>query len=106
MTTKDARMYAVRWNDSWYVFDKNYEFPNYPKPHKVYLYLTNGKGEAIDAVVGNSRQRLMPGDTTTFIKRVTLKGISGLISEGVDVKGLARVITKAEYETWHVFVKA
>ncbi len=86
-------------NDHMYVFEDCIEFDqfNSPIPNKIYLYLINENNEAINAVVGKGYRIPYVGEKVMFIMPNELN---------VDTEWPGKVITKAEYETWHAFVKA
>lgn len=92
--------HEFRLSDNMYVFEDCDEFDNLvnpPIPHKIYLYLINENNEAINAVVGKGYRIPDIGEKVLFIMPNELE---------TDIKWPGKVITKAEYETWHAFVKA
>ena len=90
-----------------FVFDKNYvsfEKGSASLPlfaNEVYLYLLDDCGNVINAVIGLSRRIPDPDDEVTYVMKTDIKDV-----EDTDVKIHGRVITKAEYETWHEFEKS
>jgi len=95
-----------------FVYDKHYAVteagPMQPFINEVYLYVFNDDDEVINTVIGLSRRIPEPGDQVTFVIHKPLRGGEVLdpavIAPTSKFKG--KVITKAEYETWHEFNNA
>ena len=96
-----------------FVYDKRYVVteagPEQPFfINEVYLYVFNDDDEVINTVIGLSRQIPEPGDQVTFVIHKAWRGGEVLdpavIAPIFKFKG--KVITKAEYETWHEFNNA